>query len=208
MFLNSWRRRFLRESKRNRQSKRPLSRPQRFQPALEFLEDRLAPAVFNVNTTADTVAANLNTGQDNTGHVSLRAAVQAANHLGGTNSINLPAGTYQFAIPGAGEDNAATGDLDVKNNLTIKSGQWWASLSGGSTSVSTTLWATWSPAVTWVDVQIGDFNGDGLADITGRDLGSGNWWTGLSNGSAFTTSKWASWSTAVTWVDVRAGQVA
>src|SRR5713226_1217953 len=112
MFLNSWRRRFLRESKRNRQSKRPLSRPQRFQPALEFLEDRLAPAVFNVNTTADTVAANLNTGQDNTGHVSLRAAVQAANHLGGTNSINLPAWTYQSAIPGAGEDNAATGDLD------------------------------------------------------------------------------------------------
>jgi hypothetical protein len=105
------------------------------------------------------------------------------------------------------------GDLDGDGKADIigrvlQSGQWWVSLSAGSTSSSTTLWATWSPAVTWADVQIGDFNGDGLADITGRDLASGNWWTGLSNGSAFTTSKWASWSTAVTWVDVRAGQVA
>jgi hypothetical protein len=62
--------------------------------------------------------------------------------------------------------------------------------------------------VTWVDVQVGDFNGDGKADITGRALQTGGWWTGVSNGSAFTTSMWATWSTAVSWVDVRAGDFA
>src|SRR5947209_5183790 len=86
---------------------------------LEVLEDRVSPAAFVVNTTDDTVAVNLTTGQDAAGHVSLRSAVQAANNLGGGNSISLPAGTYTFAIPGAGEDNAASGDLDIKNNLSL-----------------------------------------------------------------------------------------
>src|SRR5262249_7131402 len=70
---------------------------------------------------------------------------------------------------------------------------------------TTTKWATWSTGVTWVDVQVGDFNGDGMADITGRALETGDWWTGLSNGSGFSTTLWATWSTGVTWVDVHVG---
>jgi hypothetical protein len=105
------------------------------------------------------------------------------------------------------------GDLDGDGKADIigrvlQSGQWWASVSAGSASSSTTLWATWSPAVSWADVQIGDFNGDGKADITGRDPGSGNWWTGISTGSSLTTALWGTWSTAVTWVDVRKGEYA
>ncbi len=73
-------------------------------------------------------------------------------------------------------------------------------------SFRNSLWATWSTAVTWVDVQVGDFNGDGKSDITGRVLQGGSWWTGLSNGSAFTTSQWGQWSPAVTWVDVHNGE--
>jgi CSLREA domain-containing protein len=51
----------------------------------------------------------------------LRAAVQAANFLGGTQMINLQApGTYALTVTGANEDAAATGDLDVNGvNLTI-----------------------------------------------------------------------------------------
>src|SRR5262249_22921039 len=89
---------------------------------LERLEERMAPAVFNVNTTADTVTVNLTTGQDSLGNISLRSAIQAANHLGGTNSINLPAGTYKLTIADTAngtEDNASQGDLDIQNNLTI-----------------------------------------------------------------------------------------
>jgi hypothetical protein len=42
-------------------------------------------------------------------------------------------------------------------------------------SFTTTKWATWSTSVNWVDVQVGDFNGDGFADITGRALETGKW---------------------------------
>ena len=41
------------------------------------------------------------------------------------------------------------------------------------------MWATWSTGATWADVQIGDFEGDGTAQITGRALSNGLWWTGL-----------------------------
>jgi hypothetical protein len=57
-------------------------------------------------------------------------------------------------------------------------------------------------------VKVVDFNRDGKADITGRELQSCQWWTGLSNGSAFTTSLWATWSSAVTWADVNEGEYA
>ena len=60
-----------------------------FRPQLTVLEDRVAPAAFTVNTVADTNATNLTTGTDNTGHVSLRSAIQAANHLGMSNTISL-----------------------------------------------------------------------------------------------------------------------
>jgi hypothetical protein len=48
-------------------------------PRLEELENRLVPAVFIVNTVADTPAVNLTTGQDSAGNISLRSAIQAAN---------------------------------------------------------------------------------------------------------------------------------
>jgi hypothetical protein len=84
-------------------------------------------------------------------------------------------------------------------------GQWWVGTPAGG-SFTTTNWATWSTAITWVDVQTGDFNGDGKTDIIGRDQGSGTWWVGLSNGvSGFTTTPWSAWSPAVTWADAQVG---
>lgn len=44
---------------------------------------------------------------------SLREAVVAANAAGGTNNIVLGLGVYQLSLAGAGEEAAATGDLDV-----------------------------------------------------------------------------------------------
>jgi len=55
-------------------------------------------------------------------------------------------------------------------------------------------------------VIVGDFNGDGKADITGRVLQNGQWWTALSTGSAFTTGLWGNWSAAVTWANVQKGE--
>ena len=88
-------------------------------PRLERLEERIALSAFQVNTTLDTVAVNLSTGRDAAGHVSLRSAIMAANAQGGSNTINLPGGTYKLTIAGANEDADRTGDLDITSNLTI-----------------------------------------------------------------------------------------
>jgi hypothetical protein len=95
------------------------------------------------------------------------------------------------------------GKADITGRV-LQSGEWWTGISTG-TSFTASLWTTWSPNVTWVDVQVGDFNGDGKADITGRVLQSGEWWTGLSTGSSFSNSLWTTWNPNATWVDVRLG---
>jgi hypothetical protein len=50
---------------------------------------------------------------------SLREAVIAANEQAGADTIELAAGTYILTIEGRGEDAAATGDLDVTDDLTL-----------------------------------------------------------------------------------------
>ena len=87
---------------------------------LETLEDRRLLSTFKVNTTLDTVAVNLKTGKDASGHISLRSAIQAADAGGSNNTIILPAGTFTLTIPGAGEDASATGDLDITRSVIIK----------------------------------------------------------------------------------------
>src|SRR5262249_18187940 len=60
---------------------------------LEMLEDRLAPAVFNVNSLADVL-------NPPPGVVTLRSAIQMANNTPGGNVINLTqGGTYKITIP-------------------------------------------------------------------------------------------------------------
>ena len=76
---------------------------------------------FVVNNTADKRDANPGDGLCDTGQgeCTLRAAVQEANALEGSDSISIPAGTYTFSLAGTGEDAAATGDLDITDNLSI-----------------------------------------------------------------------------------------
>ena len=75
---------------------------------------------ITVTTTDDELNAD--------GDCSLREAIQAANTDAavddcaagdGDDIIDLPAGTYNLAIAGAGEDANATGDLDIATNVTI-----------------------------------------------------------------------------------------
>ncbi len=67
---------------------------------------------------AVTKAADTNDGACNA-DCSLREAIIAANAAAGPDTITLPAGTYNFAIAGQGEDAAATGDLDITSEVTI-----------------------------------------------------------------------------------------
>jgi len=84
---------------------------------VELLEDRFAPAVFNVNSLADIL-------NPPSGTVTLRSAIKAANATPGGNTINLTlAGTYKITLLGANEDNSAGefailpagGDLTIAN---------------------------------------------------------------------------------------------
>src|SRR5438105_616173 len=79
----------------------------RYRPRLEALEDRLVPSTINVTTTADGVPG------------SLRAAIIQANSSHGHDTIIVPAGTYTLTLAGANEDYAATGDLDIRGDMTI-----------------------------------------------------------------------------------------
>jgi hypothetical protein len=94
-------------------------RRRKVHPVLERLEQRVTPTNFIVNSTLDSVAVNLVTGQDASGHVTLRSALMAANATSGSNTIVLPAGTITLTLPGANEDNAETGDLDIYHSLAI-----------------------------------------------------------------------------------------
>jgi serine protease len=53
------------------------------------------------------------------GRCTLRAAIQESNALAGPDTVVLPAGTYTLGIAGHGEDLGATGDLDVRDSLTL-----------------------------------------------------------------------------------------
>jgi hypothetical protein len=95
-------------------------------PVLEALEDRLAPAVFLVNTTADSVAVSpaTHTGLDSSGHISLRSAIMAANATPGADTVMLPgvpAGmAYELDLPGSDLGGGSAGDLDVTHDLKIQ----------------------------------------------------------------------------------------
>jgi hypothetical protein len=101
--------------------------PKKRKLQMEPLEDRAVPAVFNVNSLADTLTPPA-------GVVTLRSAIQAANATPGGNTINLTlAGTYNITIPGAANDTNATGDFDILatgGNLSI------VNTSGGQVTVN------------------------------------------------------------------------
>src|ERR1051325_5397398 len=76
----------------------------------------LSAAVFTVNTTTDSHAVTpSSSANDNTGHVSLRSAIEAANAQNGASTINVPAGTFSLTLgelsiaPGGGKTNTILG---------------------------------------------------------------------------------------------------
>lgn len=88
---------------------------------VEQLEQREVLTTFVVNSLIDAVDANPGDGVALTagGVTTLRAAVQEANALAGADVIQIPIGTVQLNIMSAGEDGAASGDLDLTEDVTI-----------------------------------------------------------------------------------------
>jgi CSLREA domain-containing protein len=80
----------------------------------------VSAAVFVVDSSADKVDINPGDGlcATDTGTCTLRAAIQEANALAGTDTINVNA-SPMLMIAGKGEDAAATGDLDITDDLIL-----------------------------------------------------------------------------------------
>lgn len=80
-------------------------------------------ATFTVDSVMDIADANPGDGVCETapgsGICTLRAAIQEANGLPGSDRIELPAGTYTIALQGTNEDAGATGDFDVLDDAEI-----------------------------------------------------------------------------------------
>jgi CSLREA domain-containing protein len=83
--------------------------------------ERAPQILLLVNSALDAVDAAPGNGICATAasDCTLRAAVQEANALPGDDIISLPSGTYTLTLAGAGEDVAASGDLDLTGNVAL-----------------------------------------------------------------------------------------
>jgi FG-GAP repeat. len=132
--------------------------------------------------------ASLNQG-DGTGSTRFMATWSA-----GANWQNLQVGDFN----GDGIDDIAG---------RASSGAWYAGLGRADGSGLTTKYMTaWSRLVSWGDIRVGDFNGDGTDDIAGRLESNGQWWAAITaaDGSAVNHNM-GTWSTALSWNDVAVG---
>ncbi len=65
-------------------------------------------------------------------------------------------------------------------------------------------WGQWDPSATWLDINTGDFNGDGLIDRIGR-TSTGQWWMAKNLGSSFQSVYLGSWNESLGYQDVLVG---
>lgn len=82
-----------------------------------------ADTVFTVNSSLDATDAVPGDGICETvvsnSVCTLRAAIQEANALAGTDTLLLPSGIYTISLPGLDEDAGAVGDFDINSQLVI-----------------------------------------------------------------------------------------
>src|SRR5262249_46092574 len=114
---------------------------------------------------------------------------------------------------GVAWDTFLVGDFtgDGKDDIAMfaNTGQWWLAVSTGS-SFQMQRWdvpGSWARGNTWRDWQVGDFNGDGMADVAGLSK-QGAWQVGLSTGTSFQAQTWlpaGTWPTNVKPARVVAG---
>jgi predicted outer membrane repeat protein len=103
-------------------SRRPSSLKKIRSTALAFVATACALVPFNAPAHAAVLfTTTTDAASDGACDVdcSLRDAVIAANEQDGADVIILRAGLYDLGVPGAGEDLSETGDLDIRDDLTI-----------------------------------------------------------------------------------------
>ncbi len=121
-------------------------------------------STFTVDSTADAVDAIPGDGacDDGAGNCTLRAAIQEANAYAGADTITLPAGIYALSITGVPEGGAATGDLDITDDLTVTgAGADTTVIDGGGIDRVFSVTGSVAAEITGVTVQGGRTVGDG-----------------------------------------------
>ena len=100
---------------------RGVARPQGPNCDIGAFEVVQVPLSFTVDSTVDSVDKHPGDGRcaDKYGRCTLRAAVMEANASLGRDTIDLPAGTYELTLYGFAEEAAATGDLDITDDLVL-----------------------------------------------------------------------------------------
>jgi parallel beta-helix repeat protein len=92
----------------------------------------------------------------------------ATGFYGIDDTINIPAGTYTIAIPGAGEDSNATGDYDIQQSVAIiGAGAATTIINGGALDrvfdIDTTMVGSWIISISGVTISGGQTNVQGAA---------------------------------------------
>jgi len=132
-----------------------------------WLPMSIQAATFTVDSSLDVTDINPGDGacDDGSGNCTLRAAIQESNALPGPDAINIPLGTYTLSIAGTHEDAAATGDLDITDDLTITGASQETAIIDGS-GIDRVVHVLWENTVEVAGVTIR--NGQG-----GNDRGGG-----------------------------------
>lgn len=122
-------------------------------------------ASFTVNTTIDAPDNNPGDGlcRSTAGNrCTLRAAIQEANALSGTDTINVPAGTFILTRSGS-DDTAVNGDLDINSTLIINgAGQSSTIIDGNDLDRVFHITGNFKVAMTNLTIQDGNQTGTGL----------------------------------------------
>ena len=118
-------------------------------------------------------------------------------------------GVYGMNTPGyfAADNIVVTEDQPTYADIvgrTGSGGDWFVAKSDG-TSFTNEHWGKWSTAVTWNNVLVGDFTGDGKDDVVGRADSTGDWFVGQATDSGFVTEYWGKWHTNVDWDSIHIG---
>ncbi len=69
---------------------------------------------------------------------------------------------------------------------------------------TTSTWGSLTNVTDWT-IVVGDFNGDGMADLMNRAASDGTFWLAQSTGSGFQNSYWGGLLNSISWTDITAG---
>ncbi len=120
---------------------------------------KASPSIVAASTFSVTRFDDPAPGSCDPGDCSLREAITAANTSPGSDTIDLPSGTYALSIFGKGDDANLTGDLDILSGLTIN---------GLTTGATITAVGGWDDRI--IDSPVGGFT----VELSGLTINGGN----------------------------------